>query len=185
MTTSTVSEHSLLKTLNTSRHKLALWIFLVIVLAHWTEHVLQAIQVFVLDWPRPKAHGALGLVFPWLVHSEWLHYGYALVMLIGLIMLRPGFTGRSRTWWNVTLALQAWHHLEHLLLLLQALTGNNLLGNPAPVSILQLVIPRVELHLFYNAVVTVPMVVAMLYHRWPRPAERALMRCTCAAPRIA
>ena len=49
-----------------------------------------------------------------------------------------------------------------------------------PTSIAQLVFPRVELHLFYNAIVFVPMVVAMVLHMRPRPAERALMRCTCA-----
>lgn len=72
-----------------------------------------------------------------------------------------------------------WHHLEHLLLLIQAITGSYLLGRSVPTSIIQLIIPRVELHLFYNAVVFAPMVVAMILHLWPRPAERAQMRCTC------
>ncbi|MFD2351201.1 hypothetical protein ACFSTC_20530 [Nonomuraea ferruginea] len=40
--------------------------------------------------------------------------------------------------------------------------------------------PRVELHLFYNAVVFAPMVVAMVLHRRPRLEERAVMRCDCA-----
>jgi hypothetical protein len=34
-------------------------------------------------------------------------------------------------------------------------------GNAVPTSILQLWFPRLELHLFYNTVVFVPMVVAM------------------------
>lgn len=54
---------------------------------------------------------------PWLVTPEWLHYLYAIVLLAGLIVLRPGFTGRSRTWWDVALAIQVWHHFEHALLL--------------------------------------------------------------------
>lgn len=167
--------------LNGRRHRAALLVFLVIVLAHWAEHLLQAFQVYVLHWPRADAGGALGLVIPALVHSEFLHYGYALVMLAGLFVLRPGFTGRSRTWWTVALWIQVWHHLEHLLLLGQAMSGMNLLGGPAPASLLQLVVPRVELHLFYNAVVFIPMVVAMVLHVWPNPVERAGMRCTCAA----
>lgn len=114
------------------------------------------------------------------ITSEWLHYGYALVMLAGLFVLRKGFVGRARTWWNIALGIQVWHHLEHLLLLLQAITGSYLLGRSVPTSIVQLVAPRVELHLFYNAVVFAPMVVAMVLHLWPRPAERAQMRCTCA-----
>ncbi|GAA2597246.1 hypothetical protein SMC26_00300 [Actinomadura fulvescens] len=173
---------------NTRFHKAALAAFMVIVVAHWAEHVAQAIQIWALGWPVPKARGVLGVPFPWLIKSEWLHYGYALVMLGGLLLLRRGFTGRARTWWNVSLIIQIWHHLEHLLLLLQAVTGSNLAGRPAPTSILQLAFPRVELHLFYNAVVFAPMVVAMILHMRPNAAERAAMDCTCGdarAPRRA
>jgi hypothetical protein len=167
--------------LNTSGHRIALAVFTLIVLGHWAEHIVQAVQIYALDWPRPAAGGVLGLAFPWLVTSEWLHYGYAILMLIGLWLLRDGFAGRARTWWNVALWIQVWHHFEHLLLLVQALTGSNLLGKPVPTSIVQLLFPRVELHLFYNAIVFAPMVVAMIYHLRPRKAERDIMRCTCAA----
>jgi hypothetical protein len=166
--------------LNTRGHRIAVTAFMLIVIAHWVEHIAQAVQVFVLGWPRPKAGGALGLAFPWLVQEEWLHYGFAIVMLVGFVTLRHGFTGRSRTWWNAAMWIQVWHHLEHLLLLLQALTGAYLLGKAVPTSIAQLVFPRVELHLFYNAIVFIPMVVAMIYHMRPRPEERALMSCACA-----
>lgn len=171
------------RTLNTARHRTALTVFMVIVLAHWAEHLAQAAQIYLLGFPVHHARGVLGLAFPWLVHSEWLHYGYALVMLIGLILLRPGFTGRARWWWNVALLIQVWHHFEHLLLLLQAISGVNLGDRPAPTSILQLVVPRVELHLFYNAVVFAPMVIAMIRHRRPDERERADAKCTCADPR--
>ncbi|GAA3203334.1 hypothetical protein [Nonomuraea helvata] len=166
--------------LNTRHHKAALGVFLVIVIGHWAEHIAQAVQVYVLGWPLKEARGVLGLPFPWLVTSEWMHYGYALLMLIGLILLRDGFTGRARLWWNISLGIQIWHHLEHLLLLGQALTGTNLLGRPVPTSILQLFLPRMELHLFYNALVFAPMVVAMILHRRPNRAEAGRMRCTCA-----
>ena len=82
--------------LNTVWHKRALQVFMFIVLAHWAEHLAQAWQVYVLGWPRPKAGGFLGLFYPWLVSSESLHYGYAIVMLIGIWVLRKGFTGTSR-----------------------------------------------------------------------------------------
>ncbi|HEX6355003.1 hypothetical protein [Actinophytocola sp.] len=166
--------------LNTRYHKPALMIFLVIVIGHWAEHLTQAWQIYVLGWPRPQAGGMLGLAFPVLVKSEWLHYGYAIVMLVALVTLRHGFTGRARTWWNASMWIQVWHHLEHLLLLLQALSGSNLLGKAAPTSVAQLVFPRVELHLFYNAIVFVPMVVAMILHMRPNQQERAQMRCGCA-----
>jgi hypothetical protein len=167
--------------LNTRWHKAALGVFLFVVLAHWAEHVAQAIQIWVLGWPVPKARGVLGEPFPWLIKSEWLHYGYALVMLVGLLLLRPGFTGRSRTWWNVALGIQVWHHFEHLLLLIQAITGSYLAGRAVPTSILQVFLPRVQLHLFYNAVVFAPMVVAMYLHWRPNKSEHVAMACTCAA----
>ena len=165
--------------LNTTGHRTALNVFLVIVLAHWAEHVAQAIQIWVLGWPVPEARGVLGAWIPWLVRTEALHYGYALIMLVGLAILRPGFSGTARTWWTIALGIQVWHHLEHLLLLAQHQTGANLAGRDVPTSVLQLQFPRVELHLFYNAVVFAPMVVAMVLHR--RPDEPATAdRCTCA-----
>lgn len=165
--------------LNTKYHKAALMVFLVVVLGHWAEHLTQAFQIYALGWARPEARGVLGLAFPVLVSSEWLHYAYAIVMMVAFVILRHGFVGRSRTWWNAAMWIQVWHHFEHLLLLLQALTGANLMGAAAPTSIAQLVFPRVELHLFYNAIVFIPMVVAMIQHSRPRPAEGALTRCSC------
>lgn len=149
-----------------------LQIFLVIVLAHWVEHLAQAFEIYVLGIKVPEARGALGLVWPWLVSSETMHYAYAIVMLAGLIYLRKHFDGPARTWWNAALALQVWHHVEHLLLLGQAIFAQPLFGAAKPTSIAQLVIPRVELHLFYNAVVFTPMVVAMyLRHRQMQDAK--------------
>ncbi|ACU37975.1 hypothetical protein KCV87_35235 [Actinosynnema pretiosum subsp. pretiosum] len=168
--------------LNTRWHKPALYTFTAVVVAHWAEHLAQAFQIYVLGWPTPRAGGVLGLWFPWLVKSEVMHYGFALVMLVFLFALRKGFTGRSRKWWDLTLGLQFWHHFEHLLLIVQASTGAYLLGKPVPTSVIQLIVPRVELHLFYNFVVTVPMVVAVVKHMRPTPEERAGMSCSCAVP---
>ncbi|GAA4447353.1 hypothetical protein [Phytohabitans houttuyneae] len=171
--------------LNTKYHRPALMVFLLIVLAHWAEHVVQAVQIWGLGWKPPEARGVLGLWFPWLVREEWLHYTYALVMLAGLIALRPGFTGSARAWWSASMWIQVWHHGEHLLLLIQAMSGTYLAGRAAPTSIVQLVAPRVELHLFYNAIVFLPMVIAMYLHLRPSPADREQMRCNCAGPRLA
>src|SRR4030095_4476833 len=102
--------------LNAKWHERALQIFTVIVLAHWAEHLAQAFQIYVLHWPVPESRGVLGLWYPWLVKSEVLHYGYALIMLVGLWMLRPGFVGKARTWWTVALVIQFLHHIEHPLL---------------------------------------------------------------------
>jgi hypothetical protein len=171
---------SLYGKINAQWHERALQIFMVIVLAHWGEHLVQAYQVFVLGWPRPKANGILGLWYPWLIQSETLHYGYALVMLIGLWILRKGFTGRSYTWWMIAFWIQFWHHIEHLLLIGQATFHHNLMGKPVPFSVLQFFFPRVELHLFYNSIVFIPMVIAVYYHMLPPEGETERAICTCS-----
>lgn len=171
---------SLWRRLNEEWHKPALMVFLFIVLAHWVEHLVQAYQVYGMHWHRPHAGGFLGLFFPWLVSSELLHYGYAIIMLIGFILLQPGFVGRGRTWWNIALGIQIWHHFEHLLLLIQAALGMPFFGAAVPTSLLQLAFPRMELHLFYNAVVFAPMVVAMIYHYFPSAEEARNAKCNCA-----
>lgn len=174
------SEMSLSEKLNGPWHERALWAYTAIVLAHWSEHFAQAYQIYVLGWKVPASRGILGLWFPELITSESLHYGYALVMLTCFWVLRKGFTGRSKTWWSIALWIQFWHHIEHALLQGQALFHHNLFGSPVPMSLAQLVIPRVELHLFYNALVTIPMAVAMFYHMFPSEEEQRHMTCSCA-----
>ncbi len=165
--------------LNTRWHERALQIFMFIVLGHWAEHLVQAYQIYVMGWPRPRALGLLGLWYPWLIQTEALHYGYALVMLIGIWVLRKGFTGVSYTWWMVAFWIQFWHHIEHFLLIWQATFHHNFWGKPVPCSVLQLFFPRVELHLFYNSIVFIPMVIGMYYHMFPPEGERGNPDCTC------
>jgi hypothetical protein len=152
---------------------------MLIVLAHWAEHLAQAAQIYILGWPVPDSRGVLGQWFPWLIKSELLHYGYALVMLTGLWMFRKGFHGQSRQWWTIALVIQFWHHVEHALLQGQAILGQNLNGSPVPLSIVQMWIPRVELHLFYNTLVFIPMVLGMYYHMFPPKEEGVSPSCTC------
>ena len=166
--------------INRQWHKPALQLFMVVVLAHWAEHLAQATQIYILHWPTPEARGVLGLWFPWLVKSESLHYSYALVMLIGLWTLRRGFQGLSYKWWMVSFGIQFWHHIEHGLLQGQAIVGHNLFGSPVPMSIIQMWIPRVELHLFYNTIVFIPMVIGMYYHMFPPKGEEPNHGCRCA-----
>lgn len=176
-----VADFSFHEKLNSVWHRRALYLFTFIVLAHWAEHLTQAYQIYVMGWPRPQAGGFLGLFFPWLVSSEVLHYGYAIVMLIGIWTLRKGFTGTSLKWWTAALVIQFWHHIEHFVLQWQALTHHYWFGSPVPVSFLQMLFPksRVEIHLFYNAVVFMPMLVAMYYHMFP-PKGEEVAACTCS-----
>ncbi len=183
----TMSESGTVKSwgekLNGPRHERALWIYAAVVLAHWAEHIAQVIQIYLLGWRVPDARGICGLAYPELVRLEILHYAYALVMLVGFWVLRSGFVGRSRTWWMTAFWIQFWHHIEHALLQGQAIFGHNLFDSPVPVSLAQLAVPRVELHLFYNTIVTVPMAIAMICHMLPSAPERAHMRCGCARRR--
>lgn len=167
--------------LNSVWHKRALNLFMLIVLAHWAEHLAQSYQIHVLGWTRPQSNGVLGLFFPWLVSSEVLHYGYAIVMLVGIWMLRAGFTGTSRKWWTIALVIQFWHHIEHFVLQWQALTHHYWFNSPVPTSFLQVLFPkfRAEIHLFYNAVVFIPMIIGMYYHVFPPKGEETAA-CTCA-----
>jgi hypothetical protein len=73
-----------------------------------------------------------------------------------------------------------WHHIEHLLLITQATLHHNLYGRPVPMSVLQFFFPRVELHLFYNSIVFIPMVIGMYYHIFPPEGEPNHDLCTCA-----
>jgi len=141
---------------------------MVVVLAHWVEH---AVQAYLLGWSVPDARGGLGMLWPWLVTSETLHYGYALFMLVGLVLLRDRFSGTARQWWTVALVLQVWHHLE--LLLSQAVAGHPFFGAAQNTSLVQLIFPRVELHLFYNAVVFTPMLIAIYLQSRPARPEAA------------
>ncbi|MEH6987152.1 hypothetical protein [Cytobacillus firmus] len=165
---------------NTDWHKRSLYLYAIIVLGHWLEHIFQVVQIHSFHMETHNANGFLGMYAPWLVKSEWLHTGYAWLMIIGLIILRKGFMGLSKSWWILSLTIQAWHVVEHSLLSFQAITGISFFGYDNPTSVLQLIIPRVELHLFYNSIVTVPMVIAMLTHMFPSKKVRANMKCTCA-----
>ncbi len=58
-----VADFGIYQKLNRVWHRRALNLFMLIVLAHWAEHLAQAYQVYVLRWPRPQAGGFLGLFF--------------------------------------------------------------------------------------------------------------------------
>src|SRR5712664_4214582 len=126
-------------------------------------------QIWVLGYSNTVAHGLIGAEWPWLVTSEWLHYLFALAMAIGLILFLPGFRCRAHTFWAIALVLQIWHVIEHQVLLIQAQTHHYWFGAAVPTSVLQQfwTMSRPELHLFYNTVVTSPMVIALFLQRAP------------------
>ena len=145
-------------------HLRALSLFMLIVAGHWVEHLTQIYQIYILGWLPKEAGGVLGLWFPTLNSSEVLHFTYNLLLLGVILLLRPGFSGRSRKWWNGALIAQIWHFFEHVLLQVQWLTGVYLFGAAQQISIGQLWFPRPELHFVYNLIVFVPLVIAMIHH---------------------
>jgi hypothetical protein len=165
--------------LNGRWHELALWIFMAGIFAHMAEHLSQAIQIYALGNAIPDSRGIAGQWFPWLAKSESLHYFYAIYTLTGLVLLLPAFQGQARFWWSAAVAFQFWHHLEHVLLLFQRVTGNFFFGEAVPTSIVQVIVPRVELHLLYNTLVFVPMMIALIEHFYPRTTESISPICDC------
>jgi hypothetical protein len=167
--------------LNTDWHKPALMALAAVVLVHWVEHIAQVVQIWLLHYKKPDAHGLIGAQWPWLVTSETLHYVFAALMLLGLAILLPAFHGRARLFWIIALAIQTWHFIEHQILLIQAQT-HPWFGAKVPTSVLQQFWPmsRPELHLVYNTLVTIPMIVAIYFHLAPPLPDRGRMSaCTC------
>lgn len=155
-----------MKSAATIRHAVLLWLYLLLVFLHWSEHLMQIYQVYILGWLPKEAGGILGLWYPWLAAAEVLHFAYNALQLAGLVALRRDVTGRARAWWDVAIAAQSWHFLEHLLLQVQWLTGVYLFGASQQMGIGQLWFPRLELHFAYNLMVFVPTLVAsVLYFR--------------------
>ena len=135
-----------------------------IVVGHALEHILQTTQVFALGWPRPEAGGLLGFWLPELVTSEALHFTYNFMQLLGLVLLRQGFSGRAKKAWTAAMLFQSWHFFEHFLLQMQWLTGHFLFEKARQTSIGELLLPRVELHFIYVSVVTMFTVLALIWH---------------------
>ena len=164
------------RALNGSWHKRALLAYMLLVVGHFSEHLVQVAQVFVFGWARSEAGGILGLVFSSVAENELLHLSYNSFQLTGLILLAYGFRHyrAAHTFWLVALVAQSWHWLEHAFLITQMLTGHYFYGAMKQMSVLERFIPRIELHFIYNLAVFIPTVIAVvLYLRHQKGAESA------------
>lgn len=131
-------------------------VFIGVVVLHFLEHLTQMYQLYILHWPRPECLGLISLRYPWLMKSEWLHYAFALYMLIGLSYF--SYKASKKKLWNVALILQHYHHFEHLLLLSQAFIGIPMIER---LSLGSSIMPRLELHFCYNLMVLIPMILSI------------------------
>jgi hypothetical protein len=170
---------NLLYLLNGRWHAPALMLFFTPILFHMSEHFVQIVQLYVLQLDRSAAQGIVGIWFPAAVQSEVLHFGFAVFTLTGLVLLRPAFDERARFWWSVALAIEFWHQFEHVTLLFQRVTGAFFFGEAVPTSIVQVLVPRAELHLTYNSLVFVPMVIAVFAHLYPGASAQITSICGC------
>ena len=164
--------------LNGPLHAPAVWVFMLIIVAHWAEHVLQIYQIYALGWSPLKAGGLIGVIYPGLVESETLHFVYDLIQWGGIIILLPGFHGKARTYWVIAVIVQTWHYIEHVLLMGQYLTKYYLFGAAHQISILEQWFPRPELHFTYNLLVFIPMVIAVHYYLQPKLEELAALKAS-------
>jgi len=139
-------------------------IYLILIVTHFIEHVLQLIQAAVLAWPRAEAGGLIGLWSPQLLTNESLHFSYNLMQLVGLLVLSYHVTGRARTWWRIAIGVQLWHFFEHFLLQSQWLTGIFLFNASKQIGIGEFFLPRLELHFIYNALVFVPTMIGVYFY---------------------
>ncbi len=94
--------------LDGSQHRRALLVYIVLVVGHFSEHLVQMAQVFAFGWAKSDAGGLLGLIFSSAAENELLHLSYNSFQLTGLILLAYGFRHyrAAHTFWMVALVAQ-------------------------------------------------------------------------------
>ena len=182
----------LIDTLNGRKHWQALLFYFFVVIGHFSEHLIQIGQVYLLGWSTRKAGGILGLWFPGLAASEVLHMAYNSLQLTGLILLWYGFRRYKHVakWWNIAIIAQSWHFLEHTILQVQYLTGSYLFGASRQTSLLEFFFPRIELHFAYNLLAFTPTAIALCLYfiamekrRTAKPTNKFLRFALSVLPR--
>jgi hypothetical protein len=98
-----------------------------------------------------------------LVHNEVLHFGFAIFTLLGLFLFKP-ISAQAYRWWNNTINACIYHFVEHSLLMYQYITKDYFFGGTVPTAIGQIWFPRLELHFFYNLVISVFISIFIYYH---------------------
>jgi|AACY02.16.fsa_nt_gi hypothetical protein len=81
---------------------------------HTAEHVLQLVQVYLLDWPAGRALGLISAA-----NVEWIHLAWNLLVLAGVLLLMV--RGVRSPWAWVLLAWSLLHTGEHAYLFVRSL----------------------------------------------------------------
>lgn len=137
----------------------AFYLLVVTQLGHYGEHVVQMVQIHLLDRAGPDARGVFGAL-----DVEWLHLGFNTWVLVGGAAMLFWFP-RNRVLW-VAMAFAVWHEVEHLYIISEFMrTG--LEGNPGLLAeggrLGDVGLGRPDLHFLYNTAETVPLVAAFLW----------------------
>jgi hypothetical protein len=137
------------------------WLALYFVLAltqtgHVMEHVVQVTQLRILGLSGEHAHGVFGAL-----DIEWVHFVWNAWVMVAVVAL---LLGRQRNLWLwIAAPLAAWHLLEHtVLIVLYLVTGTE--GSPGLLAVGGLLangvpLARPDLHLVYNLVETLPLLI--------------------------
>lgn len=126
-------------------------------LGHVLEHITQVLQITVLGMRPQDARGMLSVL-----DAEWIHFGFntwILVAIAALLVVHP----RLRWLWIAAVA-STWHAIEHAYLLAGYL-ATGVSGQPGLLASGGLIfgglpIARPQLHLLYNLLEVVPLVIA-------------------------
>jgi hypothetical protein len=131
-------------------------------IAHDAEHVVQALQVFVLGTPRPAAGGLLGTFFDFpIVHFTYnfVYFG-ALLFAVAWAYGLGGFQKLDRIgMWLliITAGVQTYHAAEHVI----QITQEAATGTQRPPGFIGLFQDNIIVHLLLNTIVWVLPAIAM------------------------
>jgi hypothetical protein len=144
---------------------------------HVVEHVIQLVQVYVLDVPDDDAFGLLGYVFNFQGTEEWLHLvfnaAYLASLYIVFLLLWQGRLLMALPSWAVAvfvvlgLGLETWHVIEHVVIIANVIENS---GCPCPgIGDRALNVSDTQLHFVYNAVAFAGTVALFVFARRLRP----------------
>jgi len=142
-------------------HWLALFYVLVVTqTGHFLEHVAQVVQIHGLGLTGAQARGVFGALDIEVVHFVWNTW----VVIAVLILLVPF---RRNPWMWPTLAITAWHAVEHFYIM-SVYLSTGVSGTPGLLARGGLIggglpLLRPDLHFFYNLVETLPLIAAFVY----------------------
>ncbi|OLC57055.1 MAG: hypothetical protein AUH85_04345 [Chloroflexi bacterium 13_1_40CM_4_68_4] len=111
---------------------------------HVLEHTAQMVQLHILGLGGPQARGIVGAL-----DLEWTHFAWSLWVLCASALLLRRFP-HSR-WLVLAVALGVWHELEHVVIM-STFLATGVVGTPG--------FSRPELHFLYNAMITIPLILA-------------------------